>query len=46
MLSLGGVRYLIGGFKCEGMVICDVMFKLCNGVVVDMDVDGGVELIV
>ncbi len=46
MMALGGVKHLTGGSKKEGRVTCDAMLKLCNGEAVEMQVDGGANLIV
>ncbi|MEQ8815276.1 MAG: 6-hydroxynicotinate reductase [Thalassobaculum sp.] len=41
MLSLGGVRHLVGGSKREGTVTCAALLALCNGEAVDLAIDGG-----
>ncbi len=41
MLSLGGVRHLVGGSKREGTVTCATLLALCNGEAVDLAIDGG-----
>jgi hypothetical protein len=46
MLSLGGVEHLTGGSKKEGRVTCDALLRLCNGEAVEMDVDGGANLVI
>ena len=46
MLSLGGVRHLVGGSKKEGTVTCAALLALCNGEAVEMTIDGGVTLTV
>jgi len=46
MLSLGGVNHLTGGSKKEGRITCDALMNLCNREPVEMQIDGGVDLIV
>ncbi len=46
MLSLGGVHHLTGGSKKEGRVTCDAMMALGNKQAVELDIEGGVNLIV
>ena len=46
MLSLGGVHHLTGSGKKTGRVTCDALLTLCNGGAVEMEVDGGVTLVV
>ncbi len=46
MLSLGGVEHLTGGSKKEGRVTCDTLLKLCNGEAVELDIDGGISVVV
>src|SRR5512134_2004835 len=46
MLSLGGVHHLTGGSKKEGRVTCDVMMALGNRRPVDMQIEGGAQLVV
>jgi len=46
MLSLGGVEHLTGGSKKEGRVTCDALLKLCNREAVEMQVDGGAQVVV
>jgi len=46
MLSLGGVEHLTGGSKKEGRVTCDALLRLCNREPVEMQIDGGVTLVV
>lgn len=46
MLSLGGVEHLTGGSKKEGRVTCDALLRLCNRDAVEMQIDGGVTLVV
>lgn len=40
MLSLGGVRHLVGGSKREGTVTCATLLALCNGEAVELAIDG------
>jgi hypothetical protein len=46
MLSLGGVNHLTGGSKKEGRVTCDALLKLCNCEPVEMEIDGGANLVI
>ena len=46
MLSLGGVNHLTHGGKKEGRVTCKTLLDLCNGLAVEMTIDGGATLIV
>jgi len=46
MLSLGGVEHLTGGSKKEGRVTCDALLRLCNREAVEMNIDGGVNMVV
>jgi hypothetical protein len=46
MLSLGGVHHLTGGSKKEGRVTCDVMMALGNRQPVEMQIDGGANVVV
>jgi len=46
MLSLGGVEHLTGGSKAEGRVTCETLMALCNGAAVELDVEGGAEVVV
>ncbi len=46
MLSLGGVEHLTGGSKKEGRVTCDALLRLCNREAVEMNIDGGVTMVV
>jgi len=46
MLSLGGVEHLTGGTKKEGRVTCDTLLKLCNGEAVELEIDGGISVVV
>lgn len=46
MLSLGGVEHLTGGSKSEGRVTCDALLRLCNREPVEMNVDGGAEMVI
>ena len=46
MLSLGGVNHLTHGGKKEGRVTCKALLDLCNGLPVEMEIDGGARLIV
>ena len=41
MLSLGGVHHLTGGSKAEGRVTCAALLALCNGLTVELIIDGG-----
>ena len=45
-LSLGGVHHLTGGSKKEGRVTCDMMMALGNKEPVELQVEGGVSLVV
>jgi hypothetical protein len=44
MLSLGGVRHLVGGSKREGNVTCAAMLALCEKQAVEVSIDGGARL--
>jgi len=44
MLSLGGVRHLVGGSKREGVVTCETMLTLCNKGAVEAAIDGGATI--
>ena len=46
MLSLGGVHHLTGGSKKEGRVTCEVMLALGNRQPVEMQIEGGAQLVV
>jgi hypothetical protein len=46
MLSLGGVRHLTGGSRREGTVTCEALLDLCNGKAVELQVDGGAQVVV
>ena len=46
MLSLGGVHHLTGGSKKEGNATCEAMLKLCNREAVELDIDGGGNVVV
>jgi hypothetical protein len=46
MLSLGGVRHLTGGSKKEGRVTCDMMMDLGNKKAVEVEVEGGANLVI
>jgi 6-hydroxynicotinate reductase len=46
MLSLGGVEHLTGGSKKEGRVTCDALLKLCNREALEVEIDGGVRVII
>ncbi len=46
MLSLGGVEHLTGGTKKEGRATCDTLLKLCNREAVELEIDGGAEIVV
>ena len=46
MLSLGGVRHLVGGDKAEGRVTCAALLALCNREPVEIRIDGGSTVIV
>ena len=46
MLSLGGVNHLTHGGKKEGRVTCKALLDLCNGLPVEMTIDGGASLVV
>jgi hypothetical protein len=46
MLAIGGVRHLTGGSKKEGNITCNAMLRLCNKEPVEMDIDGGANIIV
>ncbi len=46
MLSLGGVHHLTGGSKKEGRVTCDVMMALGNRQPVEMQIEGGAQVVV
>jgi hypothetical protein len=46
MLSLGGVHHLTGGSKKEGRVTCDMMMDLGNRKPVELEVEGGAQLVV
>ena len=45
-LSLGGVHHLTAGSKREGRVTCDMMMALGNKQSVELDIEGGAQLIV
>jgi hypothetical protein len=45
-LSLGGVHHLTGGSKREGRVTCDLMMKLGNREPVELQIEGGAQLVV
>ena len=46
MLSLGGVNHLTHGGKKEGRVTCKALLDLCNGLPVEMQIDGGAHVVV
>ena len=46
MLSLGGVHHLTGGSKKEGRITCEMMLALGNKQAVELDIEGGAQLIV
>ena len=46
MLSLGGVDHLTGGSKTEGRVTCDTLLRLFNREAVELNIEGGVDVIV
>jgi len=45
MLSLGGVHHLTGGSKKEGRVTCDMMMALGNREAVELQIEGGAQLL-
>jgi 6-hydroxynicotinate reductase len=46
MLSLGGVRHLTGGSRHEGTATCDTLLDLCNGKVVELEIENGAKVVV
>ncbi len=46
MLSLGGVDHLTGGSKAEGRVTCDAMLRLFNREAVELNIEGGADVVV
>jgi hypothetical protein len=46
MLALGGVRHLTGGSKAEGKATCETLLTLLNKGPVQLEVEGGAELVV
>ena len=46
MLSLGGVHHLTGGSKKEGRVTCDLMMALGNKQPVEVQIEGGAQLVI
>jgi hypothetical protein len=46
MLSLGGVHHLTGGSKKEGRVTCELMMALGNKQAVEVDIEGGADLVI
>jgi hypothetical protein len=46
MLSIGGVRHLTGGSKKEGNVTCQALLDLCVKQAVEMEIDGGTNVVV
>ena len=46
MLSLGGVDHLTGGSKSEGRVTCDTLLRLFNREAVELNIEGGADVIV
>lgn len=46
MMSLGGVHHLTGGSKKEGRATCEALLHLCNRQAVELNVDGGVTIVV
>jgi len=46
MLSLGGVDHLTGGSKPEGRVTCDTMLRLFNREAVELNIEGGADVVV
>jgi hypothetical protein len=46
MLSLGGVHHLTGGSKKEGRVTCDLMMDLGNKKAVEVQVEGGAQVVI
>ncbi len=45
-LSLGGVHHLTGGSKREGKITCDMMMALGNKQAIELQIEGGAQLIV
>lgn len=45
-LSLGGVHHLTAGSKREGKITCDMMMSLGNKSAVELEIEGGAQLIV
>jgi hypothetical protein len=45
MLSLGGVRHLVGGGKKEGVVTCETLLALANRAAVEVSIDGGATIL-
>jgi hypothetical protein len=45
MLALGGVRHFTGGSKQEGRITCEMMLSLCNRQEVELEIDGGAQLL-
>ena len=45
-LSLGGVHHLTAGSKREGKITCDLMMSLGNKLAVELEVEGGAQLVV
>ncbi len=46
MLSLGGVHHLTGGERKEGRITCETLLALCNKEAVDLQIEGGSQVIV
>ncbi len=45
-LSLGGVHHLTAGSKREGKITCDMMMSLGNKLSVELEIEGGAQLVV
>lgn len=46
MLALGGVHHLTGQGRKNGVATCDTMLALCSGEPVELEVEGGSQLVV
>ena len=46
MLALGGVHHLTGQGRKNGVSTCDTMLALCSGDAVELEVEGGSQLVV
>lgn len=46
MLALGGVHHLTGQGRKNGVSTCDTMLELCSGRPVELEVEGGSQLVV